>query len=174
MTAECDANYVETTLPRLTVEKLALENLAERDVLEAVEPADRIELLHVDVAAGHAGRIDMHIDHLADHQRMAVRAKLDYLVQLALENDRHLLDPRRLDLHARDRGEAGLFELAVPLRNAVGRIHHLLPHALRHHVEAELAILSHVLQRVLLAAVGVARNRQRDHRRDDADHGEEG
>src|SRR6476619_7198651 len=97
-------------LPRLTVLELAMEDFAKRHVLEAVEASDRIELLHVDIAIGHAGRIDVHIDDLADHQRVPVGSEPDDLVQLALEMDRHLFDPRRLDLQARDRREAGLHE----------------------------------------------------------------
>src|SRR6516164_11102562 len=44
----------------------------------------------------------------------------------------------------------------------------------RHHVEAEFASLAHVLERMLLGAVGIAHDCQRDHRRNDADHGEKG
>src|SRR3954465_13832991 len=72
-------------LPRLAALELAGEDFAERHVEEAVEAPDRIELLHIDIAAGHAGRVDVHIDHLADHQRVPVGAELDDLVQLAFE-----------------------------------------------------------------------------------------
>jgi hypothetical protein len=44
----------------LAVEKLALENVAER------EPSDRIEFLHIDRAVRHAGWIDMDINYFAD------------------------------------------------------------------------------------------------------------
>src|SRR5579864_2529535 len=90
--------------PRLPVVELALQNLAQRGVEEAVEAADRIELAHVDVTIGHAGLIDVHEHDLADHQRMAVRPELDDLVQLALEMDRYLGNARRLDLDAWDLG----------------------------------------------------------------------
>src|ERR1700726_1221265 len=94
-------------LARLAVVKFALEDFAERRIEEAVEAADRIELAHVDIFAGHAGRVDVHIDHLADDQRMPVGAELEHAFELALEMDRHLLDPRRLDLQARGRGGGG-------------------------------------------------------------------
>src|SRR5271170_4474746 len=89
-------------LARLAVDEFALENLADRRIEEAVEAADRVELAHVDIFTGHAGRIDVHIDHLADHQRMPVGAELDHPLELALKMDRHLFDARRLDLHAGD------------------------------------------------------------------------
>ena len=38
----------------LAVEKLSLENVAERGVEKAVEPSDRIELLHIDTAIRQA------------------------------------------------------------------------------------------------------------------------
>src|SRR5580704_18010653 len=133
-------------LARLAVDEFALEDLAESRIEEAVEAPDRVELAHVDIFAGHAGRIDVHVDHLADHQRMPVGAELEHALKLALEMDRHLLDPRRLDLQARDRGEPGFGEFGIAFRESVGRIHHLLPHRLRHHVEAELAGLADVSQ----------------------------
>src|SRR5580704_832489 len=124
-------------LARLAVDEFALKDLADRRIEEAVEPTDRVELAHVDIFAGHAGRVDMHVDHLADHQRMPVGAELEHALELALEMDRHFLDPRRLDFHARDRGEPGFGEFGIPVRETVGRIHHLLPYRLRHHVETE-------------------------------------
>ena len=39
----------------LAVEKLTLENVAECRTEKAVEPSDRIELLHVDKTVRHAG-----------------------------------------------------------------------------------------------------------------------
>src|SRR6202030_3689574 len=141
------ASNVFMALARLAVDEFALENLADSRIEEAVEAADRVELAHVDIFAGHAGRIDVHVDHLADHQRMPVGAELEHAFELALEMDRHLLDPRRLDLDARDRGEAGFGEFGIPFGETVGRIYHLLPHRLRHHVETELAGLADVFQR---------------------------
>src|SRR3984957_12874621 len=142
-------------LARLAVDEFALENLADRRIEKAIEAADRVELAHVDIFAGHAGRIDVHVDHLADDQRMPVGAELEHAFELALEMDRHFLDPRRLDLHARDRGEPGFGEFGIPFRESVGTVHHFLPHRLRHHVEAELAGLADVFQRVLLSAVRI-------------------
>src|ERR1700722_16064085 len=150
-------------LARLAVDEFALKDLADRRIEKAVETADRVELAHVDIFAGHASRIDVHLDHLADHQRMPVGAELEHAFELALEMDRHLLDPWRLDLQARDRGEPGFGEFGIPFGKTVGAVHHLLPHRLRHHVEAELAGLADVLERMLFAAVGIARDGQRDH-----------
>src|ERR1700731_1749693 len=100
-TAATTASNAFIALARLAVVKFALENLADRRVEKAVEAADRVELAHVDIFSGHAGRIDVHVDHLADHQRMPVGAELEHAFALALEMDRHFLDPRRLDLQAR-------------------------------------------------------------------------
>jgi hypothetical protein len=94
----------------LAIEKLALENLAKRRVRKAVEPSDWIELLHVDIAIGHAGWIDIHVNHFADNQRMPVRTKLKDTLELALEMDRNLFDARRCDFDARNRGETGFSE----------------------------------------------------------------
>src|SRR5580704_9435082 len=138
-TAATTTSNAFIALSRLTVDEFTLENLADRRIEKAVEAADRVELAHVDIFAGHAGRIDVHVDHLADHQRMPVGAELEHAFELALKMDRHFLDPRRLDLHARDRGEPGFDEFGIPFREAVGRIHHLFPHRLRYHVETELA-----------------------------------
>src|SRR6202043_3133704 len=107
-------------LARLAVDEFALENLADRRIEKAVEAADRIELAHVDIFAGHAGQIDVHVDHLADHQRMPVGAELKHAFELALEMDRHLFDARRLDLHARDRRQSGFGEFGIPSRDARG------------------------------------------------------
>ncbi len=86
--------------------------------------------------------------------------------------DRGLLDTRRRDFDARDRRKTGFGELGIARREGIGRIHHFPPHRLRHHVEAEFASLAHVLERMLLGAIGIARDCQRDHRRNEADHGE--
>src|ERR1700731_1237544 len=56
-------------LPRLAVDEFALKDLADRRIEEAVEAADRIELAHIDIFAGHAGRIDVTVDHLPHHRR---------------------------------------------------------------------------------------------------------
>ena len=72
----------------LAVEKLSLENVAERGVEKAVQPSDRIELLHIDTAIRHAGWIDMHINYFADDQRMPVGAEFKHAFELALEMDR--------------------------------------------------------------------------------------
>src|SRR3984957_9413814 len=104
------------SLARLAVDEFTLENLADGRIEEAVEAADRVELAHVDIFAGHAGRIDVHVDHFADHQRMAIGAELEHALELALEMDRHLLDPWRLDLHAWDRGESGFGEFGISFR----------------------------------------------------------
>jgi hypothetical protein len=161
-------------LAGLAVEKLSLENVAERGVEKAVQPSDRIELLHIDTAIRHAGWIDMHINYFADDQRMPVGAEFKHAFELALEMDRDLPDTRRRDFDARDRRKTGFGELGIARREGIGRIHHFPPHRLRHHVEAEFASLTHVLERMLLGAVGIARDRQRDHRRNDTDHGEKG
>jgi len=116
----------------------------------------------------------MHVNHFADDQRMPVRAELKDALELALEMNRNLLDARRGDFNARHRRETGFAELGITGWEGVGRIHHFPPHLFRHHVEAEFAGLAHVLERMLLGAVGIARDRQRDHRRNDADHGEKG
>src|SRR5215472_3546944 len=79
----------------LAVEKLTLENVAECRIEKAVEPSDRIELLHIDKTVRHAGLIDMHVDHFSDDKGMPVRAKLEDALEPAFEMDRHLLDPRR-------------------------------------------------------------------------------
>src|SRR5580700_6001051 len=85
-------------------------------------------------------------------QRVPVGAKLDHLMQPALEVDRHLFDARRLDLHARKRREPGFVEFGLLLRETIGGVDHFLPHRLRHYVETELAGLLRVLERMLLAA----------------------
>src|ERR1700731_3099209 len=120
-TAATTASNAFIALARLAVVKFALENLADRRIEEAVEAADRVELAHVDIFAGHAGRIDVHVDHLADHQRMPVGAELEHAFELALEMDRHLLDARRLDLQGWDRGEPGFGEFGIPFGKPVGR-----------------------------------------------------
>jgi hypothetical protein len=162
------------TLAWLAVEKLALENVAECGIEKAVEPSDRIELLHIDRAVRHAGWIDMHINDFADNQRMPVGAEFKDSLKLAFEMDRHLLDPRRRDFDARDRRQTGFGELGIARREGIGRIHHFSPHRLRYHVKAEFAGFAHVLKCMLLGAIGIARDRQRDHRRNDTDHGEKG
>jgi hypothetical protein len=53
----------------------------------------------------------MHVDHLADDQRMPVRPKLKDALELALEMDRNFLDARRRDFDARNRSETGFAEL---------------------------------------------------------------
>src|ERR1700683_3168116 len=113
-TAATTTSNAFISLARLAVVKFALENFADRRIEKAVEAADRIELAHVDIFAGHAGRIDVHVDHLADHQGMPVGAELEHPFELALEMDRHLLDPRRLDLHTRDRRQPGFGEFGIP------------------------------------------------------------
>src|SRR5215472_4985097 len=114
----------------------------------------------------------MHVNDLSDDQRMAVRAKLKDPLDLALEMDRNLPDAWRRDFDAGDRGETGYAELGIIGREGIGRIHHFPPHLLGHHVEAEFAGLTRVLERMLVGAVGITRDRQRDHRWNDADHGE--
>src|SRR5215831_21309772 len=100
-----------SALARLSIAEFALENFPERRVRKTVEPSDRIELLHVDIAIRHAGRVDMHVNHFADDQRMPVRAELKDALELALEMNRKLLDERRGDFDARDRRETGFAEL---------------------------------------------------------------
>ena len=104
----------------LVIEKLALENVAQRGVEKAVEPTDRIELLHVDRAIRHAGWIDMYINYFADDQRMPVGAKFKHALELALEMNRNLLDTRRRDFDARERGKTGLTELGIAGRQGIG------------------------------------------------------
>src|SRR5215472_9588015 len=112
------------TLAWLAIEKLALENVAERNVEKAVEPTDRIELLHVDGAVRHAGRVDMHVNYFADDQRMPVGAEFKHAFELALEMNRNLLDTRRRDFDARDRRKTCFGELGIAGREGIGRIHH--------------------------------------------------
>jgi len=88
----------------------------------------------------------MHINYFADDQRMPVGTEFKHAFELAFEMDRHLLDARRGDFDARDRRETGLGELGIGRREGVSRIHHLSPHRLRHHVDAEFASLAHVLK----------------------------
>src|SRR5262249_43952743 len=109
----------------------------------------------------------MHVNDLSDDQRMPVRTKLKDALELALEMDRNLLDAWHRDFDAGDRGETGFAELGITGREGIGRIHHVPPHLLSHHVEAEFADLAHVFERMLLGAVRIARNRQRDHRWND-------
>src|SRR5215472_51242 len=116
----------------------------------------------------------MHVNDLSDDQRMAVRAKLKDPLDLALEMNRNLLDARCRDFDAGDRGETGYAELGIVGCEGIGRVHHFPPHWLSHHVEAEFAGLTRVLERMLIGAVGIARDRQRDHRWNDTDHGEKG
>ena len=103
----------------------------------------------------------MHVNHFADDQRMPVRAELKDALELALEMNRNLLDARRGDFNARHRRETGFAELGITGWEGVGRIHHFPPHLFRHHVEAEFAGLAHVLERMLLGAVGIARSSAR-------------
>src|SRR5215471_20332510 len=159
-------------LPRLAVVEFTLKDFPKRRVREAIETSDGVELPHVDVAVGHAGWIDMEKHRLADCERVSVGAELHNLMQLAFEMDRGLFNPRRLDLHARNRSEAGFGKLRVVLGDGVRGVDHLPPHRPRDHVEAELAGPPYVFQGMFLAAIWVARDRQRDHRRDDADNGE--
>src|SRR5215470_13972010 len=147
-------------LPRLAVVEFTLKDFPKRRVREAIETSDGVELPHVDVAVGHAGWIDMEKHRLADCERVSVGAELHNLMQLAFEMDRGLFNPRRLDLHARNRSEAGFGKLRVVLGDGVRGVDHFPPHRPRDHVEAELAGLPHVFQGMLLAAVGVARDRQ--------------
>ena len=42
-------------LSRLAIVEFAIENVAERDILETAEAPDWGELPHIDVTAGHAG-----------------------------------------------------------------------------------------------------------------------
>ena len=131
------------SLSRLAIVELAIENVAEGDILKTVEAPDRIELAHVDVTVCHASRVDVEIDHLADDQGVTVGAKLDHLMELAFEMDRHLFDARRLDLHGSGSGVARFLRTRSHLPEwPLAEIHHLLPHRLRHHVEAELACLA--------------------------------
>ena len=104
----------------LAIEKLALENVPECGIEKAVEPSDRIELLHVDRAIRHAGWIDMHINYFADDQGMPVGAEFNYPFELALEMNRNLLDAWRRDFDARDRGKTGLTELGIVGREGIG------------------------------------------------------
>ena len=116
----------------------------------------------------------MEVDDLADDKRVAVGTELDHLVELALQMDWHLGDARGLDLHGRDLRQPGLIEFAFVLRKSVGGIHHRLPHWRSDDINAELSRRADIPQRMLLAAVRVARNRKRDHGRHDAHDGEEG
>jgi hypothetical protein len=84
-------------LTRLPVKKRALENLAERGVEKAIEPSDRIELLHVDIPIRHAGWIDVEINYFADDERMPIRPELEDAFELALEMDRDFFDTRCRD-----------------------------------------------------------------------------
>ncbi len=70
----------------LAVEKLSLENVAERSVEKAVEPSDRIELLHIDTAIRHADWIDMHINYFADDQRMPAWGRVQARVRACTRN----------------------------------------------------------------------------------------
>jgi len=158
----------------LAVEKLTLENVAECRIEKAVEPSDRIELLHIDKTVRHAGWIDMHVDHFSNDKGMPVRAEFKDSLELAFEMNRHLFDTRRPDFDARDRRKAGFGELGIARREGIGRINHFPPHRLRYHVDAEFAGFADVLKRMLLAAIGIARDCQRDHRRNDTDHGKKG
>jgi hypothetical protein len=103
-------------LARLPIEKWALENFAERGVEKAIEPPDRIELLHVDIPVRHAGWIDVDINDFADDERMPVRPELEDAFELALEMDRNLFDTRCRDFDAWDRRETGLGKLGVVSR----------------------------------------------------------
>src|SRR5262249_39724434 len=99
--------------------------------------------------------------------------ELNDLMQLALEMDRDLFDSWGLDFRAGDRSEAGFGKFRVLLGDGVRGINHLPPHWLRHHVDAKLIGLPDVFQGVLLAAVGITCDRQRDHWRDDTHNREE-
>ena len=125
--ADNDQN-LRPPLAWLAVEKLTLENVAECGIEKAVEPSDRIELLHIDKAVRHAGWIDMHINDFANNQRMPVGAKLQDAIELAFEMDRHLFDPRRRDFDARDRRKTGFGELGIVRREGIGRVHHFSPY----------------------------------------------
>src|ERR1700736_2764300 len=155
---------------RLAIVEFAIQNVAQGDILKPVQAPDRIELAHVDVTVCHAGGVDVEIHNLPYDQGVAVGAKLDHLMELAFEMDRHFGDARWLYLEGRELGPG---EFVLIVRKAVGGIHHLLPHRRGDHIDAELARLADVLQRVLLAPIGVARDGERDHRRYDAHHGKE-
>jgi hypothetical protein len=99
---------------------------------------------------------------------MSSRPELNDLVQLAFKMDRDFFDSWRLDLHAQNRSEAGLGKLRAFFGNGIRGVNHLSPHWECHYVNAKLAGLPYVLQGMLLATVGIARDRQRDHWWDNA------
>src|SRR5215467_8683177 len=111
-----------SALARLSIVELAFEDFSERRVREAIQTPDWIELPHIDVAVGHASRIDVEKHHLPDDERVPVGAQLNDLMQLAFEMDRDLFDSWRLDFHARDRCEAGLGKLRLLLGDGVSGV----------------------------------------------------
>lgn len=135
------------------------KDFSKRRVKEAIEAPDGIELPHIDVAIRHASWIDVEQDHLANDERVSIGAKFNELMKLALEMDRDFFDSRRLDPHARDRGQASFDKLRVFLVDSVRGVDHLSPYRLRYHVNAKLTALPYVLQGVLFATVGIACDR---------------
>src|SRR6202048_1753717 len=158
---------------RLAIVEFAIQNVAQGDILKPVQGTDRIETAHLHVTVCHAGGVDVEIHTLPYDQGAAVGAKLDHLMELAFAMDRHFGDARWLYLEGRELGQPGPGELVLISRKAGGGIHHLLPHRRGDHIDAELARLADVLQRVLLAPIGVARDGERDHLGDATHHGKE-
>ena len=153
------ANRADDALSRLTITELTLEDFSKCRVKETIEAPDGIELPHIDVPISDASWIDVEQDNLADDERVSIGAKLDDLMQLALEMDRGLFDSRRLDPHARDRGQAGLGKLRISLVDGIRGVDHLSPYRLCYHVDAELTALPYMFQCVLFATVGIACDR---------------
>jgi hypothetical protein len=139
-----DALARDAALPWLAIRELTLEDFSERCIIEAIEAPDRIELPHIDVAIGHASRIDVEKDDLADDERVSIGAKLNDLMQPALEMDRDLFDPRHVDPHTADRSEPGLGKLRIFLGDGVRAVNHLPPHRLCHQVDAKLTGLPYM------------------------------
>ncbi len=142
-----------------------IEMIARAGAAVTAHAADRIEGDRIDM---HVGRIDrvgaqMHAQHLAQDD-LARGADIERLVVPAFERGRAFGDARCLDLHPRQRVQAGGGELVHAGRKRHGADIHRLQHGIGDDVDGELAGVAHVLRRVFRAAGLAIFDAQRDDR----------